>query len=198
MTNPARLSVLLATCLLAQEPTIRTNVRLVVIPVSVTDQRGHFVYDLSASDFTVLDNGTPRPARVDAPDSMTAPFDLVVLVQTSDISDSALLKIKKVGTMIQDAVAGANGAAAVVTFADQVKVVQDFTNNDADLATVFRNLQSEATRNGRLLDAVAKESTCSRTDQGARVPCSLLLARARIVGAKRNYKICCQRFSGRE
>ncbi len=157
MTNPgARLSVLLATCLLAQEPTIRTNVPLVVIPVSVTDQRGHFVYDLSASDFTVLDNGNPRLARVDAPDSMTAPLDLVVLVQTSDISDSALLKIKKVGIMMQDAVAGANGAAAVVTFADQVKVVQDFTSNDAELAAAFRNLQSEATRNGRLLDAVAK------------------------------------------
>jgi hypothetical protein len=114
----ARFSVLFALCLFAQEPTIRTNVPLVVIPVSVTDERGHFVYDLTADNFTILDNGNPRPVRVEAPDSITAPLALAVLVQTSDISDSALRKIEKVGTMIQDAVAGANGSTAVITFAD--------------------------------------------------------------------------------
>lgn len=150
------LSLLLAACLFAQEPTIRTNVPLVVIPVSVTDQRGHFVYDLTTADFTVFDNDVPRPVRVEAPDSTTAPLALAVLVQTSDISDSALRKIEKVGTMIQDAVAGANGSTAVITFADQVKLVRNFTTNDADIATTFRNLQSVATRKGRLLDAVSK------------------------------------------
>lgn len=152
----ARISVLLVTCLLAQEPTIRTSVPLVVVPVSVTDPHGRFVYDLAATDFSVLDNGKPRTVRVDAPDSMTAPLALVVLVQTSDISNSALLKIQKIGTMIQDAVAGANGATAVVTFADQVKVVRNFTMNDDEIARTFRSLQAVETRKGTLLDAVAK------------------------------------------
>jgi VWFA-related protein len=152
----AGLSLLLVISVFAQEHTIRTNVPLVVIPVSVTDQRGHFVYDLTPADFTVLDNGVPRPVRVEAPDSITAPLALVVLVQTSDISDSALRKVEKVGTMIQDAVAGANGSTAVITFADRVKVAQDFTSDDAAIAAVFRSLQSVATRKGRLLDAVSK------------------------------------------
>jgi VWFA-related protein len=78
------------------------------------------------------------------------------LVQSSDISDSALKKVTKVGTMIQDAVAGANGAAAIVTFADQVKIVQGFTSKDEDLAVAFGNLHSVDSRNGKLLDAVAK------------------------------------------
>ncbi len=148
--------LLFATGLFAQEPTIKTNVPLVIIPVSVTDQRGHFVYGLSSSDFLVLDNGQSRSVRVDDPDSVTAAFRLVVLIQTSDISDSALLKIRKVGTMIQDAVAGANGEAAVVTFADQVKTVHDFTSSADELAAVFRGLQSVETRKGKLLDAVAR------------------------------------------
>jgi len=148
--------MLLAASLSGQVPTIRTNVPLVVIPVSVTDQRGHFVYGLGPSDFVVLDNGQTRPIRVDDPDSITAPLALVAVVQTSDISDSALLKIKKVGTMVQDAVVGANGVAAVVTFADQVNIAQDFTSNGEDVAAAFRNLHSVDSRNGRLLDAVGK------------------------------------------
>jgi hypothetical protein len=79
----------------AQEPIVRTNVPLVIIPVSVTDTRGHFVSDLGSSDFVILDNGVPQDVRMDDPDLITAPLDLVVLVQTSDISDAALKKIKK-------------------------------------------------------------------------------------------------------
>lgn len=150
------LPILSVTGLFAQGPTIRTNVPLVVIPVSVTDQRGHFVYGLGSSDFSVLDNGQSRSIRVDDPDSVTASLRLVVLIQTSDISDSALLKIRKVGTMIQDAVAGANGEAAVVTFADRVKIAQGFTRSANDIAAVFRGLQSVETRKGKLLDAVSR------------------------------------------
>jgi VWFA-related protein len=150
------LPILLGPALLAQGPTIRTNVPLVVIPVSVTDQRGHFVYGLNSSDFLVLDNGQSRSIRVDNPDSVTASLRLVVLIQTSDISESALLKIRKVGTMIQDAVVGANGEAAVVTFADRVKTAQSLTSRGDEIATVFRGLQPVQTRKGKLLDAVAR------------------------------------------
>lgn len=94
--------VWLAGGLLAQEPTIRTDVPLVVVPVNVTDPQGRFVYGLDSTDFFVRDNGIARAVRADDPDAIHAPLDLVVLVQTSDISDSALLKIKKVGLTIQN------------------------------------------------------------------------------------------------
>jgi VWFA-related protein len=150
------LTILLAANLSAQDPIIRTNVPLVAVPVSVTDPRGHFVYGLTSSDFVLLDDGVSRSVKVDDPDVVTAPLNLVVLIQTSDISYSALLKIQKVGTMIQNTVAGANGSAAIVTFADQVTVVQDFTGSDDNLSTVFGKLHSTNTRKGRLIDGVAK------------------------------------------
>jgi VWFA-related protein len=145
-----------AVCSLAQEPTtLRTTVPLVVIPASVTNRHGQFVYGLNPSDFELLDNGQPRPIRVDDPDLVTAPFDLIVLIQTSDISDSALLKIKKVGTMIQDAVVGAQGAAAVVTFSSEIKLAHNFTSSDVEIAAAFAALHSENTRDGKLLDAIS-------------------------------------------
>jgi VWFA-related protein len=140
----------------AQQPPIKTTVPLVIVPVSVTDRHGQFVYGLNQSDFELLDDGKPRPIRVDDPDLTTAPFDLVVLIQTSDISQSALLKIRKVGTMIQDAVVGARGAAAVITFSDQVKIARDFTSSADEIARAFAALQSANTRKGKLLDAVSQ------------------------------------------
>jgi hypothetical protein len=53
----------------------------------------------------------------------------VILVQTSDLSNSALIKIRKTGAMIQQAVLGAKGEAAVLTFSDDVTLVQNFTSS---------------------------------------------------------------------
>jgi VWFA-related protein len=149
------LSLLAAACF-PQQQTIKTTVPLVVVPVSVADRGGRFVHGLTTSDFLLLDEGQPRSIRVDDADSVTAGLDLIALVQTTDLSNSALLKIKKVGTMIQDAVVGANGQAAVIVFADQVQLVQAFTSDAGEISNGFRNLRSEDTRKGRLVDAVSK------------------------------------------
>src|ERR1700761_3215814 len=93
----------------AQQPTIRTTVPLVTLPVSVTDRQGRALNTLDSSDFLLTDDGKPRPVRVDTVDSGLAPLVLVTLIQTSDISLSALAKIRKVGAMISEAVVGANG-----------------------------------------------------------------------------------------
>lgn len=92
------LFLLAAVGLSAQDTTIRTTVPIVVLPVTVTDGQGHFNYGLQSSDFLLLDNCKPLPVRVDDPDSGVAPPRLAILVQTSDLSDSALLKIRKTGS----------------------------------------------------------------------------------------------------
>ena len=148
--------LLAASCLPGQDTTIRTTVPIVVLPVTVTDAKGHFTYGLTPSDFVLLDNGRPVPVRVDDPDSGVAPPRLVILVQTSDLSNSALLKIRKTGSMIEQAVLGAKGEAAVLTFADAVTLVQDFTSNVDQLSDAFSDLQRADSGQGRMLDAVSK------------------------------------------
>lgn len=41
-------------------PTIRTNVRQVLVPVIVTDKSGHYVADLGRDDFSVFEDGVPQ------------------------------------------------------------------------------------------------------------------------------------------
>src|SRR5947209_5686364 len=156
---PDRLAVVMltaASCIFGQTPTIRSTVPLVVLPVSVTDKHGRFLDGLQASDFVVLDDGRPREVRVDVTDSGLAPIALVTVVEATDLSRSALLNIRKIGSMVPEAVVGANGEGAVLTYDDHVHVVQDFTSDPDALAAAFRNIRPSGARQGRMLDAIER------------------------------------------
>jgi Ca-activated chloride channel family protein len=60
-------------------PSIRTNVSLVLVPVTVTDRRGAMVNGLDRSNFTVLEDKVPQPivafTAQDAPSSVGLIFD---------------------------------------------------------------------------------------------------------------------------
>lgn len=148
------LASLFALPAIAQQTTIRTTVPLVTVPVSVADRHGRPIDGLTASDFVLMDDGKVRPVRVDVADFGLAPVALVTVIQTSDISLSALAKIRKVGAMIPEAVVGANGEAAVITFDDHVRLVQDFTTSADAISDTFRALKPADNMGGRMIDAV--------------------------------------------
>ena len=185
MRLPLRISgVLFAICLFGQESTIRTTVPLVVLPTSVTDRRGHSLDGLSASDFVLLDNAKPRPVRVDAADSGLAPIALVTVIQTSDISLSALGKIRKVGVLIPEAVVGANGEAAVVTFDDEARVAQDFTSDPDAISKAFSGLKPANNMGGRMIDAVAESLKMLAARPGPRRSNILIIGESRDRGSE--------------
>jgi hypothetical protein len=67
--------------LLAQSPTIRTTVPLVVVPTTVTDRQGRYIDGLSSSDFQRLDNGKAR--RMES-ETVYEPISLAIAVQTNE------------------------------------------------------------------------------------------------------------------
>jgi VWFA-related protein len=137
-------------------PTIRANVPLVLVPVTVTDRKGKFVNGLSVEDFIVGDNGIRQKIRLDTSDTMVAPVSLVVAVQCSGISAAVLAKINKVGAMIQPLVIGDRGRAAVVAFDDEVRVFQDFTSDGTKIRIAFEKIQGRVIKAGRMIDATAE------------------------------------------
>jgi VWFA-related protein len=133
---------LFAMCMLAQETTIRTTVPLMTIPVSVTDRNGNPIDGMAATDFVLVDNGKRRQIIVDVIESGISPISLVGVVQTSNMSLAAVEKIKKIGSMIPLAVVGANGNAALVTYAADVQLVQDFTTDAEKISSAFSHLKA--------------------------------------------------------
>lgn len=53
-------AVLFAAASQTDLPTIKTDVRQVLVPVVVTDKAGHYVSDLGREDFSVFENDVPQ------------------------------------------------------------------------------------------------------------------------------------------
>ena len=136
----------------AQEPDLRTTVRLVVAPTTVVDAAGHYVDGLSADDFLVFDNGQPR--RVNADVSYT-PISLVIAVQSGAIAAEALNKLHRIGSMIEPLIIGDRGEAAVVSYDNEVLCLQPFTRDPDNISRGLGRLQSGG-NGGRMIDAVAE------------------------------------------
>ena len=91
----------------AQEPgggdTIKVDTRLVSVPVIVSDQNGRYVPNLTAANFTVLQDGAPQKIEFFA--STEEPLTIALLIDTShstapvldDIKDSAKAFVKLLG-----------------------------------------------------------------------------------------------------
>jgi len=177
--------VWIAATLLAQEqqPTFKTQAPLVVVPVTVSTKDGERIWDLKADDFQLLDNGKPREITVEPWGTYESHVSLVVVVQTSSISKAALLKVKKVASML-DSITGDGGEVAVITADSEVKTRLDFTKTWEPIQEAFEELYASGGNNGYILDGVDSAITLlSQRPQGQR-RLILLLSEARDRGSK--------------
>jgi VWFA-related protein len=161
MTVPRLLALaLVCAALLAQDSTpnrdtIRANVHLVLVPVTVTDAKGRIVDGLKAQDFVLYDDGVPQgQLQVDSSDTVLAPVALVVAIQASWISQPALEKIHKIGGMLQPLVSGDKGEAAVLSYDAEIRMIQDFTRDSSKISGAFESIQGRTIKTGKMLDAV--------------------------------------------
>lgn len=144
---------LFAAVSLAQNESLRVQTRLVVVPVLVHSQKGQPLPDLPAERFSLLDNGVAQPFTVETIGTGVAPIALIVAVQNSGISASALAKVGRIGSMIQPLITGERGCAGLVTFAETVVWRQDCTQDPILLARAFTGIGTGEERSGRMLDA---------------------------------------------
>jgi VWFA-related protein len=162
----------MATSLSAQEPHFDVGTRLVLVPVTVTDRKGHSIYGLETADFKLYDNGLSQKATVDTIDTGVAPVALVVAIQTSGISAAVLDKVRGIGGMIQPLITGERGTAAVVTFADRAVWLQDWTKDPDALDLAFHSvrphLRTGEEKESRMIDAVALAVERLRTQPNTR------------------------------
>lgn len=71
---------MIAMPLVAQRPIIRAGVDLVVVPASVRDSKGVFIYGLMKDDFQVFEDGNPQEVRGFTVESV--PLSVVLLIDT--------------------------------------------------------------------------------------------------------------------
>ncbi len=120
-----------------KDAVIRTNVNVVIAPTTVRDKKGEFVDGLQLQDFQLYDNNKLQRITADVRDE---PLSLVIAVQKSSSLNDVLPKIQRIGSMLNDLVAGQDGEVAVVAFDHRIQVVQDFTNETEKVSEAMKKL----------------------------------------------------------
>ena len=137
----------------AQGQDIRILSNLVETPVTVTDSKGEFVYDLGESDFHIFDNGVLQHIQTFSQE--TRPLAVVILIQTSDSLQPLLAQLQPLAPLFSGLLLGEQGRAALITFDSRVRVVQEFSGSGDQLAETFKNLHAQGNQ-ARLNDALSR------------------------------------------
>ena len=110
----------------AEVPVFRSSAALVPLNITVTDSTKHFVKGLTASDFSVFEDGVQQDVKFF--EATETPTDLIVLIDTSSsMSDKMDVVHEAAAGFLKTMKQGDRGA--VVAFADGVDIIQTLTDD---------------------------------------------------------------------
>jgi VWFA-related protein len=132
----------IGTPILGQRDTIRTGIDLVVVPVSVKDGEGRFVYDLQQPDFTVMEDGRPQQIAQFSIDPL--PLSVAVLVDTG-MGRASLRRFANAIVSLSSSFTPMD-EAAVYRFDTSVRKLSDFTSSSEQIEKSLAVVQSIAER----------------------------------------------------
>jgi Ca-activated chloride channel family protein len=104
--------------------TIRAAVEMVSLPVVVTSGDGGYVTGLTKEDFRVFEEGAPQEIAAFA--AVEAPISVALVIDTSGSTESQLSRIQA-EAMRFVRLLREDDAAAVVSFADEVTLIEPFS-----------------------------------------------------------------------
>jgi VWFA-related protein len=131
---------------------IRVQANIVTAPVTVINSKGDYVFDLQEKDFEVLDNGVRQ--HIEQFSLEQHPLAAVIVVEANSTSEPLLNEVRPLGPVFSNLMLGPQGEAAVVTYGDQIRDVQDFTQNSDELESALRGLEARG-GSDHLNDALA-------------------------------------------
>ena len=134
------------------EPIIRVPSRLVIAPTTVLTKDARFVHGLEVEDFRVYDNGRLQQAQLDIE---SLPLSIVVAAQTNVVVREYVPEMARVASIVETLLMGADGEAAVLSFNDEIRILQPFTSASKPLEKAFHSL-APALEKSRTIDAILR------------------------------------------
>jgi len=109
------------------QPTFRSTVDVVTVPVTVRGPKGQYVSDLTKADFKIFDN--KKAQTIESFEVSFLPISMVICVQSSGRVEKLLPDVKKTAILFTDMVLGEFGAAAIMAFDNRLRLMEEFTND---------------------------------------------------------------------
>jgi VWFA-related protein len=132
-----------------EEETLVLEGALVEVPVVVTDRMGRYVPQLEQQDFRVLEDGEPQ--QIVAFSTERVPVHVALVMDTSGSTRGTIHDIQEAAIEFIDLLEPGD-QVLVISFASEVVVEQEFTNNRGRLAAAVR--RTHAAGSTKLYEAV--------------------------------------------
>ncbi len=123
-----------------QEPLVRAQSNVVLVPVLVKDSHGKIIYGLQAGDFILTDNGFEQAVHLDE-EAEAQPISVIVAVQTGRRAEYELPRMAGLASMLDPILSQPGSQAAVVTFDSGATLAQNFSGNAEKIEATLRQLQ---------------------------------------------------------
>jgi VWFA-related protein len=132
-----------------QGPTIRSQVNLVNLFVTVRDKNKRIVPDLKQQDFKIAEDGQDQQIAFFSKE-VTLPITLALLLDTSGSEQYMLGAIQDMGSRFIDRVLRKGDEALVMSFDTDVDLLSDFTDNRGQLDRAIHKARINTPMSGGL------------------------------------------------
>lgn len=105
--------------------TVKVDTNLVTVPIVALDRDNRYLPDLQQAELEVLEDGKPQQIAFFA--STTAPFNVILMLDTSASTDYKLGQIQSAAMDFIEQLQSAD-RVKVMSFDDQIRTLTDFTN----------------------------------------------------------------------
>jgi VWFA-related protein len=160
---------------------VRVRVNLVNTPVTVSDDKGELVLDLTEKDFHVFDNGVEQ--QITHFDLGGDPLAVALVVETSSRIEALLPAVRRTGIVFTQTVMAQTADAAVIGYDDTVTLLQRFTSSQDTVQKTIDNLR-EGTSGARLYDALSRAITLLREQPASQRRIIVIMGEATDTGSE--------------
>jgi VWFA-related protein len=134
-------------------PTVTVRSTLVLVPTLVKTKQGAVQLDLTASDFSLTDNGLPERLTLD-PDTDSQPLALVVCLETGGAGAGHLEDYRHLGAFLDALIGGVEHRVALVGFDSSPHLLLPFTAETDEISLKLSSLDN-GDPGAHILDGVA-------------------------------------------
>lgn len=123
------------------QTTLTVSSNLVEVPVLVRTKSGQIVYELTAKDFLVTDNGVPQHLTLD-PDTDSQPLALAIVVETGGAGAGHLADYAQLGPILDAFIGNVEHRVALIGFDSKPHLLLPFMASTDDAAQQLANLRA--------------------------------------------------------
>ncbi len=135
------------------QPTLTVRSTLVEVPVLVKAKGGRIVFELTADDFVLTDDGVPQHLTLDQ-DTDSQPLALAICVETGGAGARHLMDYRQLDVILDALLGNVEHRVAVIGFDSAPRLLLPFTPDTAAASQQLANLH-EGDPGAAILDGVA-------------------------------------------